>query len=77
MNDQDQGDDDLLSFADFPDLDPDHAAIMDDAWRVMSGEQRERFVRFAERLAALPKGLHPSQAQFQSMWENDSEFPFN
>jgi hypothetical protein len=44
---------------------------------MMSDEGRERFVRFAERLAKLPPGLDPTKEQLDHMVETDSDFPLH
>ena len=64
-------------FAQLAETDPEAAEIMSDAWRSMSDEGRERFVRFSERLAALPKDLEWKSEQVQHMSENDTDFPYN
>jgi len=57
--------------------DPDAAATMRECWAVMSDEGREKFVRFAERLARLPAGLDPTKEQLDRMVESDSDFPLH
>lgn len=41
--------------------DPHAAEIMRECWATMSDEGRERFTRFAERLARLPPDLTPTR----------------
>lgn len=64
-------------FAQIAETDPEAAERISDAWRLMSDEGRERFVRFAERLAALPKELEWTSKQIQHMSDNDTDFPYN
>jgi len=64
-------------FAQMAETDPEAAERMSDAWRSMSDEGRERFVRFSERLAALPKDLAWTSEQVRHMADNDTEFPYN
>lgn len=64
-------------FARIAETDPEAAERMSDAWRSMSDEGRERFVRFSERLAALPKDLKWTSEQVRHMSENDTDFPYN
>ena len=64
-------------FAEMAETDPEAAERMSDAWRSMSDEGRERFVRFSERLAALPRGLEWTSEQLRHMADNDANFPYN
>lgn len=56
-------------------IDPDAAEVIRDCWARLSDEGRERFVRFAERLAKIPGEIDPTDAQLKTMIETDSDFP--
>jgi hypothetical protein len=70
-------DDEEDALAEFARTDPEAAEIFRECWADMSDEGRERFTRFAERLAGLPPGLKPTQKQLDRMVDSDSDFPLN
>lgn len=48
-----------------------------DACDAMSDADRERVLRFAQRLANKPEGMALTEKQMQAMFDNDSDFPLN
>lgn len=63
--------------AEMAETDPEAAETIRECWAMMSDEGRERFVRFAERLAKLPHDLDPTEEQLEHMVKNDSDIPLH
>lgn len=69
--------DEEIAFDELDETHPEAAEIFRECWPLLSEKQREQFARFAERLAAIPHELKPTDEQLQCMLDTDTDFPLN